>query len=160
MYKPVFPVLCEIKIIQSPLCLYALFPPDIDVILSLRRYVASPVVTCEATPKAFQWHQRDRGRGKGFLCLFLEKTRQVFCSSKLSYFLVCVPIRWPVSSFLFLCFLTHPEAHKQWKTSVHSLIKFKLKKKKKKKNLDYIILSEVIQSQKNTHGIHSLISGY
>jgi hypothetical protein len=26
--------------------------------------------------------------------------------------------------------------------------------------LENIILSEVIQSQKNTHGIHSLISGY
>jgi hypothetical protein len=26
--------------------------------------------------------------------------------------------------------------------------------------LEHIILSEVIQSQKNTHGRHSLISGY
>jgi hypothetical protein len=26
--------------------------------------------------------------------------------------------------------------------------------------LEYTILSEVTQSQKNTHGIHSLISGY
>ena len=27
-------------------------------------------------------------------------------------------------------------------------------------NLEYIILSEVTQSQKNTHDMHSLISGY
>jgi hypothetical protein len=28
------------------------------------------------------------------------------------------------------------------------------------KNLEDIVLSEVTQSQKNTHGMHSLISGY
>jgi hypothetical protein len=30
----------------------------------------------------------------------------------------------------------------------------------KRIELEYIILSEIIQSQNNTHGIHSLISGY
>jgi hypothetical protein len=38
--------------------------------------------------------------------------------------------------------------------------KTKKNKKKKKKKKENIILSEVTQSQKKTHGMHSLISGY